>query len=135
MKKVFIQRICLLLLAVLLCLPADGAVRKRRVKTSIATTLPKEEGEGLLSITSPEEGKGGSPEIPSSRKMSTSAYPVKITVTGRAVQIQSDHNQLLPIYTRNGVLYLTTRLNKGTNWLGGLPQGHYFINNKPITIN
>ena len=76
-----------------------------------------------------------SPEMPSSRKMNTSAYPLEISVTGRAVQIHSDHNQLLPIYTQNGVLYLTARLNKGTNWLGGLPRGHYFINNKPITIN
>ena len=75
------------------------------------------------------------PEIPSSRKMNTSAFPVQITVMGRAVQIQSDYNQLLPIYTGNGVLYLTARLNKGTNWLGGLPRGRYFINNRPLTIN
>ena len=67
--------------------------------------------------------------------MSTSAFPVQITVTGRVVQIQSDHNQLLPIYTHSGVLYLTARLNKGINWLGGLPRGRYFINNRPITIN
>ena len=76
-----------------------------------------------------------SPEMPSTRKMNTSAYPVQISVTGRVVQIQSDRNQLLPIYTQNGILYLTARLNKGTNWLGGLPRGHYFINNRPITIN
>ena len=43
--------------------------------------------------------------------------------------------ELLPIYNQNGVLYLTARLNKGTNWLGGLPRGRYFINNRPITIN
>ena len=41
----------------------------------------------------------------------------------------------LTIYTNSGVLYLTARLNKGTNWLGGLPRGRYFINNRPITIN
>lgn len=70
-----------------------------------------------------------------SRKMSTSAYPVQLNVIGRAVQIQSDHSQLLPIYNQNGVLYMTARLNKGTNWLGGLPRGKYFINNRPITIN
>jgi len=75
-----------------------------------------------------------SPEMPTSRKMSTSAYPVKISVTGRVVQIQSDRSQLLPIYTNTGVLYMTARLNKGTNWLGGLPRGSYFINNRPITI-
>lgn len=75
------------------------------------------------------------PEVPSSRKMNTSSFPVQINAMGRVVQIQSDHSQLLPIYTQNGILYLTARLNKGTNWLSGLPRGRYFINNKPITIN
>ena len=115
------MRICLLLLAALLCWPADGALRKRKVK---AYRTP----DSLAVVAT-------SPEIPSTRKMSTSTYPVQISVIGRAVQIQSDHNQLLPIYTNNGVLYLTARLNKGKNWLGGLPKGHYFINNRPITIN
>ena len=116
------MRICLLLLACILCRPVEGAVRKRK-------SQPHRNPDSLvLAVPS-------SPELPSSRKMNTSAYPVQITVTGRVVQIQSDHNQLLPIYTHGGVLYLTARLNKGTNWLGGLPRGHYFINNRPITIN
>ena len=34
--------------------------------------------------------------------MNTSTYPVQISVTGRVVQIQSDHNQLLPIYNEGG---------------------------------
>ena len=116
-----IMRMCLLLLAAVLWWPADGAVRRR--KTQVRRTPD------TLVVAMP------SPEMPSSRKMSTSAYPVRITVTGRVVQIQSDQSQLLPIYNQNGILYLTARLNKGTNWLGGLPKGHYFINNRPITIN
>lgn len=121
MRRTLILRICLLLLAVILCWPAEGAARKRKVRVN---RNPDSLAVALIS-----------PEMPSSRKMNTSTYPVKITVSGRAVQIQSDFNQLLPIYTHNGVLYLTTRLSKGTNWLGGLPRGRYFINNKPITIN
>lgn len=111
----------MLLLTAILCWPAEGATRKRKVRVH---RNPDSLVVAMLS-----------PEMPSSRKMNTSTYPVKIMVSGRAVQIQSDHNQILPIYTQNGVLYLTTRLNKGTNWLGGLPRGRYFINNKPITIN
>lgn len=122
MRRTLILRICLLLLASMLCWPMDGAMRKRKLRTS--------HNPDSLILAMPS-----SPEMPFSRKMNTSAFPVQITVTGRVVQIQSDRNQLLPIYTGNGVLYLTARLNKGTNWLGGLPLGHYFINNRPITIN
>lgn len=68
------------------------------------------------------------------RKMSTSAYPVKIETHGRVVMIHSDYVQLLPIYTRGGVLKMTLRLEKGTNWLNGLPRGNYFINNRPVTV-
>ncbi len=114
-------QICLFALAALLCLPAEGAVRKRK-------TLVHRNPDTLI-VAMP------SLEMPQSRRMNTSAYPVQINVTGRVVQILSDHNQLLPIYNQNGVLYLTARLNKGTNWLGGLPRGRYFINNRPITIN
>ena len=121
MGKASILRICVLLLAAMLCWPAEGAMRKRKIKVrrdadTLVTNVPN-------------------PEMPSSRKMNTSAFPVQISVTGRVVQIQSDRNQLLPIYNQNGILYLTARLSKGTNWLGGLPKGHYFINNRPITIN
>lgn len=130
MKKTSIQRICLLLLALVLCWPIDGATRKRKLQAR------RNPDSLVLAMPSPlRSGTERTPEIPTSQKMSTSAFPVQITVTGRVVQIQSDHNQLLPIYTKNGVLYLTARLNKGTNWLGGLPRGLYFINNRPITIN
>ena len=121
MKKALTMRIGTVLLAVLLCLPAAGALRRRKQKVSrnpdsLVAQMP-------------------SPEIPHSRKMNTSAYPVQISVMGRVVQIQSDRGQLLPIYTNGGILYMMARLNKGTNWLGGLPRGRYFINNRPITIN
>lgn len=120
MKRTTIQQICLFLLACILCLPLEAAVRKRKVQV-------KRNPDTLLIVTP-------SPEISSSRKMSTSAFPVQISVIGRVVQVQSDRGQLLPIYTQAGVLYLTARLNKGKNWLGGLPRGRYFINNRPITI-
>ena len=68
-------------------------------------------------------------------RMSCSTFPVKIHIIGRAVQIQSDHNQILPIYKRDGAFYMVLRLNKGLNWFNELPSGHYFINNRPITIN
>lgn len=68
-------------------------------------------------------------------KMVTSPYPVRIQVTMNAVQVQSDRPQLLPIYTRNGMFYMAARLNKGVTWINGLPRGHYFINNRPVTIN
>jgi hypothetical protein len=110
-----------LLLAAAMCWPAEGAIRKRKVRTRRAPDT-------LVVPFVP-------PEMPVSRKMNTSTYPVQISVTGRVVQIQSDHNQLLPIYNAGGVLYMTARLTKGKNWLGGLPRGQYFINNRPITIN
>lgn len=69
------------------------------------------------------------------RRMSTSAYPVQMTVVGRAVKVQSPENQVLPIYTSTGGFYMVMRLTKGTNWLNGLPKGRYFINNRTITIN
>ena len=69
------------------------------------------------------------------RKMSTSLYPVQLQVQGRLVRIQSDYNQILPIYTQSGAFYMAMRLSKGTNWLNGLPRGRYFINNRPVTIN
>ena len=51
------------------------------------------------------------------------------------VRIQSEHSQILPIYRQNGSFYMVMRLNKGVNWLNGLPRGRYFINNRPIAIN
>ncbi|MBR2458220.1 MAG: hypothetical protein IKB39_02770 [Bacteroidaceae bacterium] len=69
-----------------------------------------------------------------SRKMSHSAYPVQMSVVGNAVRVESPESQILPIYTHTGTFYLIVRLNKGTNWLNGLPKGRYFINNRLIAI-
>ncbi len=68
------------------------------------------------------------------RRMRTSIYPVQIETSGRVVHIKSDHSQILPIYTDRGVLYMAMRLNKGTNWLNGLPRGKYFINNRLVDV-
>lgn len=122
MRKMPLLRIGLLLLAAMIWWQADGAERRR--KKSVNHT--PDSMAHVLSVPSFER--------PSTRKMSTSVYPVSIAVVGRVVKIQSDSNQLLPIYTQSGALYLITRLNKGTNWISGLPRGEYFINNRPINV-
>lgn len=68
------------------------------------------------------------------RRMSHSAYPVQLHVVGNAVRVDSPQAQVLPIYTHNGTFYLIMRLNKGINWLNGLPKGRYFINNRIVVI-
>lgn len=73
-------------------------------------------------------------DVSQRRKMSRSAFPVQISKMGNALKIQSDHNQILPIYTESGTFYMVMRLNKGTNWLSGLPRGRYFINNRIVSI-
>ena len=112
--------LCLLLLAAMLWQTAQADPRRRKVQQHRAPDT--------LVVPFVQ------PEMISSRRMQTSVFPVQINVTGRVVQVQSDHSQLLPIYTRSGILYLTARVNKGNNWLSGLPRGHYFINNRPVTI-
>jgi hypothetical protein len=67
-------------------------------------------------------------------RMSHSAYPVVVDVVGNAVKVDSPENQVLPIYTHSGTFYLIVRLNKGTNWLNGLPKGKYFVNSRLLTI-
>ena len=57
-----------------------------------------------------------------------------MSMVGNAVRVESPENQILPIYTHTGTFYLIVRLNKGTNWLNGLPKGRYFINNRLIAI-
>ena len=69
------------------------------------------------------------------QRMSSSAFPIQMHISGRNIRVVSDHNQILPIYTQSGTFYMAMRLNKGTNWLTGLPRGRYFINNRPIRIN
>ncbi len=74
-------------------------------------------------------------EVKIRHRMSTTMFPIQMTVIRRAIKIKSDHSQMLPIYHQNGAFYMAMRLNKGVNWLTGLPRGRYFINNKPISIN
>lgn len=69
------------------------------------------------------------------RRMSMSPFPVELKTMGRALRIRSGHEQLLPIYTSAGTLYMAVRITKGINWLNGLPRGKYFINNQAVTIN
>lgn len=76
-----------------------------------------------------------SSEVGIRHKMSSSIYPVQLQVTRNSIKIHSDHSQILPIYRQNGTFYMVMRLNKGVNWLNGLPRGRYFINNRPIAIN
>ena len=68
------------------------------------------------------------------RRMASSAFPVQLQVKGSSLLIVSDCAQLLPIYTQGGAFYMAMRLNKGKNWLGGLPRGRYIINHRSISI-
>ena len=72
-------------------------------------------------------------EIPSGR-MVQSAYPVRLVVKGRSLRVTSKYEQVLPIYTHSGTLYVAMQLNPGVNWLIGLPRGRYRINNRTISI-
>lgn len=69
-----------------------------------------------------------------SRKMATSTFPVRMVVKGSSLCVTSDYSQILPIYTRGGAFYMAMRLNKGLNWLNGLPRGRYLINRQQISI-
>ncbi len=69
-----------------------------------------------------------------SKHMAQSAYPVKLRVQGHSLRITSKHEQILPIYTQGGTLYLAMQLTPGVNWLNGLPSGRYRINNRTIKI-
>lgn len=119
MLKRLVVRIMVCTVVLLALVPTEAAVRRKRVVAKPDTLSLVDKMQDL--------GRTG--------RMSCSTFPVKIHTSGRAVQIQSDHNQILPIYTRAGAFYMVVRLNKGMNWLNGLPRGHYFINNRPITIN
>lgn len=70
----------------------------------------------------------------SSKRMAQSAYPVKLRVQGHSLRITSKHEQVLPIYTQGGTLYLAMQLTPGVNWLNGLPSGRYRINNRTIRV-
>ena len=68
------------------------------------------------------------------RKVS-SVYPVDIKKKGSSLLVTSRHSQMLPVYKDNGVFYGLFRLNKGTNWISGLPRGTYIINNSKFTLS
>ena len=67
-------------------------------------------------------------------RMAHSAYPVQLFVRGRSLKVTSRYEQILPIYTKSGTLYIAMQLNPGVNWLHGLPRGRYRINNRTINI-
>lgn len=67
-------------------------------------------------------------------RMAQSAYPVKLAVKGRSLKVTTKYEQVLPIYTQSGTLYLAMQLSPGVNWLNGLPRGRYRINNRTISI-
>ena len=68
------------------------------------------------------------------RRLASSTFPVRLKVHGSSLCVTSEYSQLLPIYTRGGRFYMAMRLNKGLNWLNGLPRGRYLINNQAISI-
>ncbi|MCM1109171.1 MAG: hypothetical protein NC388_08985 [Clostridium sp.] len=68
-------------------------------------------------------------------KMASSAFPVTVTVRGKAVCVESKNYQILPVYNQNGVFFSVFRLSKGVNWINGLPKGTYFINNRKVIIS
>lgn len=73
-------------------------------------------------------------EVNVKKHLATSAFPVKMEVKGVRLKVQSKYQQVLPIYTQSGVLYMNVHLTRGTNWLSGLPRGQYRINNRTVVI-
>lgn len=65
----------------------------------------------------------------------SSTYPVTIKMMRGALLVTSQHSQMLPVYKGNGVFYGLFRLNKGTNWINGLPKGVYIINNSKVRVS
>ena len=68
-------------------------------------------------------------------KRVSSTYPIKIKMKGGSLLVTSQHSQMLQVYKGNGVFYGLFRLNKGTNWISGLPKGTYIINNSKVTVS
>ncbi len=68
-------------------------------------------------------------------KRVSSTYPIKIKTKGSSLLVTSQHSQMLPVYKGNGVFYGLFRLNKGTNWISGLPKGTYIINNSKVMVS
>lgn len=68
------------------------------------------------------------------KQMATSPFPIQMKMQGRSVCVRSNYNQVLPIYNRYGGFYALFRLSKGVNWINGIPQGIYYINNRKVVI-
>ena len=113
----FIFRVLLLVVMVLTSTwaVADRQPTRRLTKDSVAV--------GLLKLGEFSMGR-----------MGQSAYPVRLVVKGHSLRVTSKYEQVLPIYTNNGTLYVAMQLNPGVNWLNGLPRGRYRINNRTISI-
>lgn len=118
MKKTNLILRCILLIAILLV--ANEAIAERKISQRMT--------KDSLTITTSTWQEGPS------KRMAQSAYPVKLRVLGRSLRITSKHEQVLPIYTQGGTLYLAMQLTPGVNWLNGLPSGRYRINNRTIRI-
>lgn len=123
-KPTHTLRTWLVLVVALLCLPLAVSAEAQRRDTLRSDRLTRE-----IRLQRSDE----MPDI--RHRMLTSAMPVEIRQQGRYICVTSRHAQLLPVYNASGTLYSSFRLNKGTNWLSGLPRGSYFINNRKITIN
>ena len=65
----------------------------------------------------------------------SSTYPIDVKVKRGSLLVTSKYSQKLPVYKANGVFYGLFRLNKGTNWISGLPRGTYIINNAKVIVS
>lgn len=68
-------------------------------------------------------------------KRVSSTFPVEVKTKGFSLQVTSKHSQVLPIYKENGAFYGLFLLNKGVNWISGLPKGSYIINNVKFELS
>lgn len=117
---------CFVVFAIFLCLAnASWASSNRHAVPSDSVRTRK------MMIVDRSKGRETSLQ---GQRMASSTFPVRLEVKGCALCVTSDYAQLLPIYTRGGSLYMAMRLNKGKNWLNGLPRGRYLINNQQISI-
>lgn len=91
--------------------------------------IPKKLAKDSLTVSTSKAWKEVSPE-----RIARSGYPVELKVKGHSLCVVSKHEQVLPIYTKNGTLYLAMQLNAGVNWINGLPCGRYQINDKTVNI-
>jgi hypothetical protein len=74
-------------------------------------------------------------ELDFTKRLASSPKPVSIKIQGSKLFVQSEANQLLPVYRKTGAFYCAFKLTKGTNILSGLPKGIYVINNKKFVLS